>query len=153
MSKTPFPVFLLLAIALPSCDPAIGVRLVNQTQTEKYIRASYPEGFPISFDRWQRNQDSLKTYDEAMPDNYRHPVKIPALDLDTIAGTYAFHLKPGYSVLVESRAMTAYPAYGQVFIIDQRDTVILTEKGSPFVKRPKIMLGGEWTYVIKEKKK
>ena len=41
------------------------------------------------------------------------------------------------------------PTYGQVFIIDNHDTIALQPKSKQFKKRPRLMLGGSWTYAIK----
>lgn len=142
-------------LALYSCDPAIGVALQNKTTTDKTIKVIYPENFKFPRDSGSSEYnfclcDSVKTFDLSDKDNYLHPYIVPMLTKDTIARTYSFILKPNYSATVESRFLTALPTFGQIFIINQTDTVNLIRHGKDFVKKPKLLLGGSWTHTIKD---
>ncbi len=114
----------------------------------------YPAHFRLPINRIDRTNDSLLTYDHTLTDNaistrdyYRYPVKIPILSLDTVNRTYSFNLKANHEVIVESRWSVSTPTYGQMFIIDNLDTVELKKQGKIFKKR-----GGSWTYIINDNK-
>jgi hypothetical protein len=157
MTKRIFPALcFLLILCLCSCDPAIGVALQNNTTTNKTIKVIYPENFNFPGDSGGSSQynfclrDSVKTFDLADKDNYLHPFIVPMLTKDTTARTYSFILRPNYSATVESRFGAALPTFGQIFIIDQKDTVKLIRHGKDFVKKPKVLFGGSWTHIIKD---
>jgi len=146
---------ILFALFFSSCDPAIGVALQNKTATDKTIKVIYPANFKFPGDSGSSQynfclRDSVKTFDMADKDNYLHPFLVPMLAKDTIARTYSFVLKSGYSATVESRFLAALPTFGQIFIIDQTDTVELKRDGKDFVKKPKLLIGGSWTHSIKD---
>jgi hypothetical protein len=147
-SRTGLFLFICM-VAITACDPAIGVSIANKTSAPKNIRVIYPEAFITRRDTIGNiRMDSLKAYDLAITDNY-NPVIIPTQLKDTNARTYSFVLPAGHSAVVESRFLAVHPTYGQLFIIDNKDTVELKRKKSSFVKRPKIWTGGTWTYTIK----
>lgn len=145
---------LLLSFCFTSCDPGIGVSISNRTNTGKNIKVLYPEDFRFPGDIQHINgiRDSVKTYDLDMPDSYLHPYVVPRLAWDTIARTYSFHLMANHISTIESRFLAVSPTYGQVFIIDGRDTVELKKHDSGFLKRPRLMFGGTWTYTITDKR-
>ena len=144
-----------LILALCSCDPGFGVVILNSTNTARRIQVFYPPNFKFPGDSGSHKyifylRDSVKTFNQADKDNYLHPVIIPMLYKDTIAWTYSFVLNPNYSAIIESRFLAAYPTFGQIFIIDETDTIELVRHGKDFVKKPKLMLGGGWTHTIKD---
>ncbi len=147
-----FIILTLLTLTLVSCDPAIGVAIVNNSKTDKNIRVEYPPHTRLPLYGRDTTTDSLKTYDLSLKDRYMHPGKIPILSMDTLKRTYSFNLKAGQEAFVESRFLATHPTYGQVFIIDNTDTVELKKKGKDFVKKPKLSMGGTWKYTITDDK-
>ncbi|NNV54259.1 hypothetical protein [Limnovirga soli] len=154
MAKKTILLFVLIAISFTSCDPGIGLAITNKTETEKRIKVIYPANFKFPGDIQYSFgiRDSIKTYDLNKAENYQHPFVVPRLSWDTIAMTYSFNLKANYSATIESRFLASAPTYGQVFIIDNKDTVELKRHGKIFSKKPKLTLGGTWTYIIKDQK-
>jgi hypothetical protein len=147
-------VLILSVVSFTSCDPAIGVAIANRTNTEKQIKVIYPANFkfPGDIEYSFGIRDSIKTYDLNIADNYLYPFVVPRLFWDTTARTYAFNLKANHSATIENRFLATDPTYGQVFIIDNKDTVELKRHGKIFRKKPKLTLGGTWTYTITDKK-
>ncbi len=150
-------VFLSICFCFISCDPGIGVVISNRTAVERNIRVIYPEHFSLPVNFNDQTNDSLQSYDLAALDRlkntadyYKHLVRIPILSLDTVNRTYTFNLKAGHKVIIESRWPSALPTFGQTVIIDNTDTIRLTKKGTDFRKKPKLMLGGTWTFTIIE---
>ena len=86
------------------------------------------------------------------PENYKYPLATPILLLDTISRTYSFLLKPWHEAIVESCWPAGYPTFGQIFIIDKSDTIVLERHGDDFTKKPKLLFSGSWLHVITEKK-
>ena len=145
----------LITLTLISCDPGIGVVISNKSKVDKSIRVIYPENFKLPINTKDRTSDSLQTYDHTFTDNtvsardyYRYPVKIPVLSLDTVNRTYSFNLKAKHEAIIESRWPASFPTFGQIFIIENSDTIRLIRHGKDFKKRPKLMLGGSWTHTI-----
>jgi hypothetical protein len=153
MTSKTITLLFLTAISFTSCDPGIGLTISNKTSTDKKIKVIYPANFkfPGSTQYSFGIRDSIKTYDLNTADNYLHPFVVPRLSWDTIARTYSFDLKANYSATIESRFLATAPTYGQVFIIDNKDTIELKRHGKIFIKKPKLTLGGTWTYTIKDK--
>jgi hypothetical protein len=153
-TKTTVFFLILLAICLLSCDPAIGVVIANRTTTAKKIKVIYPPDFTFPGDTPHNLgiRDSLKTYDLAVKDKYLHPTVIPMLSWDTVARTYSFNLSANHEAIVESRFLAPFPTFGQVFIIDNTDTVKLQRHGKDFRKRPKLLFGGTWMHKITDNK-
>ena len=154
-----FLTFLLLLVILGSCDPRIAVVITNKSKVDKNIRVIYPAHFRLPINSKEGTNDSLLAYDHSMTgnyislrDNYRYPLKIPILLLDTVARTYSFNLKAEHEVIIESRWLTSVPTYGQIFIIENADTIELKRHGKIFKKRPQLLLGGSWTYTINDNK-
>ena len=140
-----------------SCIVGTDVSITNKTKTEKSIHASYPAHAPSPIFRKDKRSDSLQGYDISETehaitsrDYYRYPVRIPIECSDTSARTFSFTLKPGHKVFLMNQYPSASPAFGSVFIIDKRDTLVLEKKGRFFKKRPKRGKGGSWTYIIKD---
>jgi hypothetical protein len=147
---------ILFIISFSSCDPGISVAIYNRTSTDKTIKVIYPPNFKFPGDTGSTRynfcfRDSVKTLDLAVKDNYLHPVIIPMSSIDTTERTYSFTLKANYSATVESRFLVALPTFGQIFIINESDTIELKRNGNDFIKRPKLLLGGSWTHTIKDK--
>jgi hypothetical protein len=160
MFNSYIPLFLLLAMVVTSCDPAASVTIVNKSRTDKNIRVIYPANFRLPLDKMKRTNDSLQAYDLrttansiSIRDHYRYPVSIPILSLDTANKTYSFNLKAGHEVFVEHSLPMTYPTFGQIFIIDNQDTVMLKRHGKIFRKSPKLLLGGIWSYTINDNEK
>ncbi|HYF30578.1 MAG TPA: hypothetical protein VD993_05635 [Chitinophagaceae bacterium] len=144
---------LLLAIVCTSCDPGIAVVIRNDSAVDKHVKVNSPSGTSIPIDQRAVNPDSIRTYLTVRPGaGYVPPlVNVPKSSPDTSFRTYSFTLKPGYTAVIESRWPSAYPTYGQVFIIDNTDTVRLTRRGKHFKKSaPRIFLGGTWSHSIKQ---
>jgi hypothetical protein len=142
-----------ICVSATSCDPPAGVALKNLTASEKHITVIYPENFkfPCGSDTmFMRGMlcDSIKTYDLAADaNNSASALTIPRESWDKVNRTYSFRLQPNHIAYVESRALASV-TYGQVFIVDRKDTVAFTVRGKLFVKKPKFLLGGLWTYTI-----
>lgn len=153
MTNRTIIIFILSVVSFTSCDPAIGVAISNKTNTDKQIKVIYPANFkfPGDIEYSFGIRDSIKTYDLNIADNYLHPFVVPRLSWDTIARTYEFKLKANHSATIENRFLAADPTYGQLFIIDNKDTVELKRHEKVFKKKPKLTLGGTWTYTITEK--
>ncbi|MDJ1469901.1 hypothetical protein [Xanthocytophaga flava] len=83
-------------------------------------------------------------------DNDLPPIVIPMANWDTVVRTYSFILKANHGAVIESRFLAAFPTFGQVFIINQSDTIKLNKDSKDFIKRPKLFLGGSWTHSIKD---
>ena len=151
---------LLINITFISCDPGIGVVISNKSRVDKNIRVIYPATYKFPINTKDRTNDSLQTYDHTLTENtistrdyYRYPVKVPLLSLDTVNRTYSFNLKARHEVIIESRWPASLPTFGQIFIIDNIDTIKLIRHGKYFKKRPKLILGGSWTHTINDDKK
>lgn len=146
--------FLLTSLILMSCDPGIGVAIVNQSTTEKHLTVYYPPTFKFKGERDANHvgvmRDSIKIYDLTKTDYYFYPNTILKTSRDTTKRTYSFLLKPNQKAIVESRFLATVPTFGQIFIIDNKDTIELKARKNEFRKRPKLFLGGEWTYTIKD---
>ena len=154
MTNRTIIILILSIVSFTSCDPAIGVAISNKTSTDKAVKVIYPANFkfPGDIEYSFGIRDSIKTYDLNMTDNYLHPFVVPRLSWDTIARTYSFNLKANHSATIESRFLATDPTYGQIFIIDNTDTVELKKHDKLFIKKPKLTLGGTWTYTITDKK-
>jgi hypothetical protein len=152
-SKTIHLTFLLtLTLALPSCDPGIAVVISNKSNSDKQVKAIYPPNFKLPQNWMYDRHDSLRIFEIDRSNSYKYPLATPILSIDTVARTYSFLLKPGHKAIVESRWPAGYPTFGQIFIIDNRDTIALERHGEDFIKKPKLLLGGSWTHVIREKR-
>lgn len=141
---------LLLGSTLTSCDPAIAVAIQNKSKSDKQIKVFYPKEFKFPGDHEYSFgiRDSIQTYDLSVKDNYLNPTVIAKTDWDTVARNYSFVLKRNYSAKIESRFLAVNPTWGQIFIIDNVDTVKLEPKSRDFKRRPKITFGGTWTHII-----
>jgi hypothetical protein len=144
------------ATLFSSCDPGIAVAISNTTKKDKHIRVIYPQNY--TFPGESRHNTgilgALPAYRLDMPAESRHQFRevINYSGWDTAAQTYTFTLKANYRAVVESRIITPFPTFGQVFVIDNTDTVRLEMHGKDFKKKPALFLGGTWTHTIKEKK-
>lgn len=153
MANRTIGILILSVFSFTSCDPAIGVAIANKTNTDKQIKVIYPANFkfPGDIEYSFGIRDSIKTYDLNIADNYLHPFVTPRLFWDKVARTYVFNLKANHSATIESRFLATNPTYGQVFIIDNKDTIELKRHGKIFRKKPKLTLGGTWIYTITDK--
>jgi hypothetical protein len=148
-------ILFLLSVIFTSCDPGIGVVISNKSRFDKNIQVTYPSNYRLPINTRDRTNDSLQTYDHTQTDNtinardyFRYPEKIPILLLDTINRTYSFNLKAKHEVIIESRWPASLPTFGQIFVIDNIDTIKLVRHGKDFKKRPKLLLGGSWIHII-----
>lgn len=132
-----------------SCDPAIAVAISNKTTSPKHIQAIWPAGTPMPLYQDGKLSDSLLTTNLSIADYNNSRKMIPLESIDTVTGRYSFVLKPGYQAFVERRFLAVHPTLGQVFIIDQSDTIRLVHRGKDFTKRPKVYPGGVWKHEIK----
>ena len=155
MLKRYFITFILFITASISWSQ-VSVIIDNKSKVEKNIRVYYPSNFKMPIDESLGANDSLKTYDHTLTDNtisvrdyYRYPSKTPILSLDTIVRIYSFNLKAKHEVVVEFRQQKNVPTYGQVFIINNVDTIEIKKHGKVFKKEPKLLPGGSWVYTIK----
>jgi hypothetical protein len=144
----------LIGTLLTSCDPSIGVAIENRTKSDKQIMVIYPKEFKFPGDHEYSFgiRDSIKTFDLSIKDNYLKPTRVAKVDWDTLSRTYKFILKSNYSATIESRFLAVFPTWGQIFIIENYDTIKLEPKSKDFIKKPKITLGGVWTHKIIDKK-
>jgi len=152
MSAKPFIRVYTLLFCLSSCEPHIFVALKNHTNTDKEIKVIYPPGFKFGGEeRFDFTiSDSIKTYALDEPTNSANAIIIPFRSSDTIARTYSFILKSNRKAIVEDRGFTAAPTYGQIFVIDNVDTVELKKHGKDFGKKPRLLWGGTWSHTIKD---
>jgi hypothetical protein len=139
-----------MMIGLISCDPGIGLVISNKTAKEQTIKVVYPASFKFPGDNKYNFgiRDSVKTYEQNVKYSYLYPLIVPRLAWDTVARTYTFNLKANHIAIIESWFGATHPTYGQVFIINNRDTVALKEHSKLFIKRPKLAPGGTWSYTI-----
>jgi hypothetical protein len=153
-----FIIVFVLTVSCISCVTGIEVVIKNRSQSDKNIRVDYPANLKLPINNISRTNDSLNTYDHTLTANaistrdyYRYPDKTAIIMLDTINRTYSFNLKPGHDVIIESRwTEHSKPTYGQLFIINNSDTVELIKRGGKFKKSPKLSSGGSWIYTINE---
>jgi hypothetical protein len=151
-SRTHILIFLLLTVIFISCDPGIGVAIANKSSSDKEIKVIYPSTFKFpGATQYDLNiRDSVKIFDLTKKEKYTTQAFIPYSSWDTVSRTYTFKLKSNQEALVENRFLTALPTFGQIFIIDNNDTIKLIRHGKDFIKRPKLLLGGTWTHTIKD---
>jgi hypothetical protein len=133
-------------LTFSSCYYPAQVVIHNKSGAAKNIRVSYPSGYRVITDN-----DSLPGYDHTLTDDafssrdyHRYGVHIPLENLDTVNKTFSFCLKDKHQVIVETTWPASALPWGQLFIINEIDTVILKRKSSDFKKR-----GGSWTYIMK----
>lgn len=148
MRNRHFIILSFFSLTAVSCDPAIGVAIANRSATDKNIRVEYPPHFRLPFYSHEGSYDSLRTYDLSLKNKYMHPGKTPIFDMDTLKKTYSFNLKARHEAFVESRSLTSKPTYGQFFIINNVDTVVLKKGGKDFIKKSKLSIGGTWKHTI-----
>lgn len=146
---------LLVLSVLSSCIVGTKVAIHNKSGTDKNIQAHYPAGTRPAFHTSGGHNPSLRGYDHTLTEGaitsrdwYRYPVIIPVASLDTVARTYWFTLKAGHQVILAEGYPSFVPQFGQWFLIDGKDTIVLDRKGTFFKKRPKLGKGGNWTYSI-----
>jgi hypothetical protein len=142
-SKTCF--FLVAVVIFHSCYSPAQVVLYNESGTDKNIHVLYPASHrPIAATY------SLQAYDHTLTANafstrdyYRYGLAIPLENIDTVNGSYTFLLKNKYQVIVESSWPVSTLPWGQCFIINGSDTIVLQRKGKWFKRR-----GGNWSFMI-----
>jgi hypothetical protein len=137
----------------------VSVIINNKSGVDRSIRVSYPDNFKIPISESERTNDSLTTYDHTLTANsistrdyYRYPSKTAILNLDTVTRTYSFILKAKHEVVVEFRNNATKPTFGQIFTIDGLEAIELKKHGKLFIKSPKLLPGGAWTYTINDAK-
>jgi hypothetical protein len=146
MTFQPF-LILLAVVTLSSCYYPAQVVIHNKSGADREIRVVYPSGH-----RTITVNDSLPAYDHTLTANafssrdyYRYATNIPLINLDAGNRTFSFFLKDKHEVIVETSWPVSTLPWGQSFIINCVDTVVLTRKSKDFKKR-----GGTWTYTMKE---
>jgi hypothetical protein len=142
----------LLSIAMGSCWEPMQVVINNKSAVDQDIHVKYPPNSRLVIDGIPHVNDTLQAYDHTLTANaistrdyFRYPVKIAVQSLDTINRTYFIQLKAKHQVVVEARRKASALPWGQLFIMDNTDTVELRRRGGAFKKR-----GGSWTYVIQD---
>ncbi|MGN6292384.1 MAG: hypothetical protein ACTHMV_06515 [Chitinophagaceae bacterium] len=136
----------LVAVLFSSCYYPAQVVIHNKSGTDKNIRVIYPVSH-----RAIAAGDSLSAYDHTLTTNafstrdyYRYALKIPLTDIDTVGRTFSFFLKDKHQVIAETSWPVSTLPWGQSFIINDADTVVLKRKSRDFKRK-----GGNWTYTIK----
>jgi len=155
MKRKYFYLILLLPLFITSCIVGTEVAVINKSKTDKNITVHYPADFRFPVSIKGNGKDSLNAYDISKTENaittrdyYRYPVKVHISSLDTLNRTYSFTLKTGYKLILQDVYPTVTPAFGQVFIIDNTDTVMFDRSRKFFKKSPKMGKGGSWKYTI-----
>jgi hypothetical protein len=139
---------LFIALAFNSCYYPAQVVVFNKSGADKNIRVLYPASHPAV-----TSNDSLQAYDLTLTANafssrdyYRYGLKIPLENLDTANRSFSFTLKDKHQVIVESSWPVSTLSWGQTFIINSADTVVLKRNGRDIGFKRK---GGNWVYVLK----
>jgi len=142
---------IVVLVILVSCNYGFSVKLSNKTRESKTVQVIYPEDYNlpsvIASGRLEGYDHSLTQNAITSRDYHRYPVTTKLISLDTINRSYTFELKSLHDVTIESRYPGKRPQFGQVFIIDEKDTVVLSRHGKDFRKRY-----GLWSHTIVEKK-
>ena len=137
------PILILIALSSASCDPAYSVILSNQSGKDRTVTAVYPDAFR------KHLADTLGIVDNRIKVTRRQPSdygNIGLISKDTTQHTYSFVIPADKNVYIEGASFAAYPTWGQIFIIDGKDSVHLV-KGNKQFKRT-WFIGGNWTYTI-----
>lgn len=137
-----FVVVIVISI-FTSCDPGYSVILSNKSDRDIAVTAVYPDAFK------KHLTDTLGTFDNRIKANRRKDSDYGSSVVfarDTNLNTYSFVLKANQGVVVEGAAFAAYPTWGQLFILDNKDSVVLSAKKNKF--RRSWFIGGNWTYTI-----
>ena len=137
--------FSVAVVIFPSCYYPAQVVLYNKSGTDKKIYVLYPASH-----RPMTATDSLQAYNHTLTANaitsrdyYRYGLTLPLENIDTVNRSYSFLLKNNHQVIVESSWPVSTLPWGQSFIINGSDTIVLQRKGKGFKKR-----GGNWSFVI-----
>ena len=135
--------FLVIAFTFSSCYYPAQVVIHNKSGEDAAISSVYPADRIVT-------ADSLTGYDHtetagaiSTRDYFRYGVTIPLINHDTIKRNYSFALKKQHEVIVETSWPVSSLSWGQTFIVNQKDTIVLKRKAGAFKKR-----GGRWTYTI-----
>src|ERR1700720_978176 len=118
-----------IIVCFSSCDPSYSVILSNKSRIDKRIKVLYT----VDFKHFVK--DSLSLYDNRIKASKRYlqkPIKTPILNFDTVQRTYSFLLNSNFDVFVEGASLAANPSYGQIFIIDNKDSVTLKKNDKTF---------------------
>jgi hypothetical protein len=137
--------FSVAVVIFHSCYYPAQVVLYNKSGTDKNIHVLYPASHrPITA------TDSLQAFDHTLTANafstrdyYRYGLTIPPGNIDTVNRSYSFLLKNMHEVIVESSWPVSALPWGQSFIINGSDTIVLQRKGKWFKRR-----GGRWSFII-----
>ena len=150
MSGNAVVLTLFLTLTLSACFEPKQTVIHNRSGADRNIRVLYPAGLTHPYDPITDTPFLLNAYDHTLTENaissrdyYRYYTRIPIQALDTINRSYTFFLKAKHEVIIEARWSASTPTFGQVFIIDNTDTIYLKRRGKDFKKR-----GGSWTHTI-----
>src|SRR5689334_10339621 len=137
--------FSVAVIIFHSCYYPAQVVLYNESGTDKSICVLYPASH-----RTITATDSLQAYDHTLTANaittrdyYRYGLTIPLKNIDTVNRSYSFLLKNKHQVIVESSWPVSTLPWGQSFILNGSDTIVLQRKGKWFKRR-----GATWRFII-----
>lgn len=137
--------FSVAVVILHSCYYPAQVVLHNESGADKIIHVLYPASH-----RLITATDSLQAYDHTLTANefstrdyYRYGLTIPLENIDTVSRSYSFSLKNKHEVIIESSWPVSTLPWGQSFIINGSDTIVLQRKGKWFKRR-----GGIWSFII-----
>ena len=136
--------FLIAIVILHSCYYPAQVVLHNKSGTDKNIQVLYPASRLITA------TDSLQAYDHTLTANaistrdyYRYGLSIPLENVDTVTRSYSFLLKDKHEVIVERTWPVKTLPWGESFIINGSDTIVLKRKGRWFKRRR-----ASWVFTI-----
>lgn len=139
----------VITLMFSSCYYPAQVVIHNKSGEDINIQVINPDGYAAN-----SVGDSLTGYDHTLTesafssrDYYRYGVSIPRDNLDTVRGTYSFLLKDKQQVIVENTWPVSALPWGQSFVVNNVDTVVLKKKSKAFKKR-----GGSWTYTISNRR-
>ncbi|MBO9202067.1 MULTISPECIES: hypothetical protein [Niastella] len=132
-------------VVFHSCYSPAQVVLHNKSGTDKNIHVLYPASHRpvIATDSLQAYDHTLTEHEISTRDIYRYGLAIPLENIDTVNRSYSFLLKNKHQVIVESSWPVRTLPWGQAFIINGSDTIVLQRKGKPFKRR-----GGSWIFII-----
>src|SRR5688500_11778832 len=126
-----------VTLTLNSCYYPAQVVIHNKSGTDKNIRVIYPPGHKAI-----AKNDSLSGYDHTFTANafstrdyFRYGVNIPLENLDTVNKTFSFLLKDKHEVIVETTWPVSELPWGQSFIVNNTDTIILKRRSKDFKKK------------------
>lgn len=134
-----------VTVILCSCYYPAQVVMHNRSASAKQVTI-YTNGAVNAF---PDASDSLTAYDHekgrtAMTsrDYSRYATRLPLVKQNN-SGNYSFLLPAGYRAVIHSSWPVASLPWGETFVVDGKDSVILRKNGKGFKRK-----GGSWTHII-----